>query len=95
MKTDGTLIQVNKSAMDYCGIQEADVLVKFIWDTPWWSHSELLQNRLRDAVSRAASGEFIQFEVTHPMADGHMITMDCSLKPVLDEQGCIRFLLPE
>ncbi|MFA4826514.1 MAG: PAS domain S-box protein [Methanoregula sp.] len=95
MKTDGTLIEANRSALDCCGIHASDVVGKPFWDTPWWSHSEELQDRLRDAVSRAAAGEFVRFEATHPTADGHLINVDFSLKPVLDDQGGILYLIPE
>ena len=77
------------------GIEEADVLGKPFWETPWWTHSSELQNRLRDAVSKAAAGHFMRFEATHPAADGHLHHIDFSLKPVADAAGNVNLLIPE
>jgi two-component system cell cycle sensor histidine kinase/response regulator CckA len=92
---DGTLTAVNQAALDFVGLEESDVVGKLFWETPWWAHSLELQERLRDAISRAASGEFIRFEVNHPAADGSLHDIDFSLKPVRDETGNVSFLIPE
>ena len=95
MKTDGTLIEANRSALQFAGIREQDVLGKLFWDTPWWTHSPELQNRLREAVSQAAAGTMVRFEATHPDPTGKLAHVDFSLKPVRDEQGNVTLLIPE
>jgi len=62
MKTDGILIEANRTALSFAGIEESDVLNKPFWETPWWTHSPELQEQLREAVSKAAAGQFIRFE---------------------------------
>ncbi len=95
MKTDGTLIEVNRSALQFAGIREEDVLGKLFWDTPWWTHSPELQNRLREAVRQAAGGTMVRFEATHPHPTGELAYVDFSLKPVRDEHGNVTLLIPE
>ena len=95
MTVDGTLIEANKSALKFSGVKESDVLGKPFWETPWWSHSPELQERLRAAVKNAAKGEFVRFEATHPAADGTLHSVDFSLKAVVDEAGNAVFLIPE
>ena len=95
MKTDGTLIEANRSALKKLGIKYSDVLGKPFWDTPGWSQSKELQNRLKEAVLQAASGKFVRFETWYPTIDGSDIFVDFSLKPVRDEQGNVLFLIPE
>jgi PAS domain S-box-containing protein len=95
MKTDGTLIEVNKTALSFVGLEESDVLNKPFWETPWWIHSPELQEQLREAVSKAAAGQFIRFEATHPAEDGGIHYVDFSLKPVKDEKGNVVLLIPE
>jgi len=95
MMPDGTLTAVNQAALDFAGLEESDVVGKLFWETPWWAHSLELQERLRDAISRAASGEFIRFEVNHLAGDGSVHDIDFSLKPVRDEAGNVSFLIPE
>jgi PAS domain S-box-containing protein len=95
MKTDGTLIEANWSALQFAGIREEDVLGKLFWDTPWWTHSPELQNRLREAVRQAAGGTMVRFEATHPRPTGELAYVDFSLKPVRDEHGNVTLLIPE
>ncbi|NMB78516.1 MAG: PAS domain S-box protein [Methanomicrobiales archaeon] len=95
MTPEGVLIEANRSAVKFSGIEERDVIGKFFWDTPWWTHSAELQDQLRDAVKRAAQGEFIRFEATHKAPDGSLHYIDFSLKPVMDELGSVVYLIPE
>ncbi|MCX6353972.1 MAG: PAS domain S-box protein [Candidatus Aureabacteria bacterium] len=95
MTVDGMLIEVNRTAMQFAGINESDCLGKPFWDTPWWTHSKELQNKLHEAVTRAASGETVFFEATHYAADRSLHYIDFSLKPVKDRDGKVVFLIPE
>jgi PAS domain S-box-containing protein len=95
METDGTLIEANRSALQFAGIREEDVLGKLFWDTPWWTHSPDLQNRLREAVRQASGGAMVRFEATHPSSTGQLAYVDFSLKPVRDEHGNVTLLIPE
>ncbi|OPX64127.1 MULTISPECIES: PAS domain S-box protein [unclassified Methanoregula] len=95
MTPDGTLIHVNRAALALIGASEPDVVNRPFWETPWWAHSEELREKLKDAIRRAASGETVRFEATHPAADGHLAYIDFSVKPVVDPDGRIRYLIPE
>ena len=95
MTPDGVLIEANETACNNSGVKLEEVLNKPFWETPWWSHSPALQNRLKDAVKQARNGEFVRFEATHPTPDGSLICVDFSLKPVKDELGNVVLLIPE
>ncbi|MCY3019220.1 MAG: PAS domain S-box protein, partial [Planctomycetota bacterium] len=95
MTTDGILVDVNETALAFSGVSKADVLNKPFWEGPWWKHSEELRATLRAAVKRAAAGEFIRFEATHPAKDGSLHYVDFSLKPIRDDAGNVVLLLPE
>ena len=92
---DGTLIDINQTALELAGVPKAEVLNKPFWECPWWSHSPELQDRLRAAVTTAAAGESVRFEVTHPAPGGSLDYLDFSLRPVLDEADNVLFLIPE
>ena len=47
LELDGTLVEANKTAMKFAGINKTDCLGKYFWDTPWWTHSTELQHKLR------------------------------------------------
>jgi PAS domain S-box-containing protein len=95
LTTNGTLVDVNKTALDFAGVKESEVLNKPFWETVWWNHSPELQQRLREAIKEAATGKSMRFEATHPAADGHIAYVDFSLKPVYDSKGNVIFLIPE
>jgi PAS domain S-box-containing protein len=95
MTPDGRLIEANRTAMQFAGIKESDCIGKFFWDTPWWTHSKEMQDKLREAVVKAASGEAVFFEATHLADDKSLHYVDFSLKPVKDKSGKTTFLIPE
>jgi signal transduction histidine kinase len=68
---------------------------KPFWETPWWSHSTKMQDRIREAVARAAAGEFQRFDVTQSGAGDTILEVDFSLTPVKDETGKVVLLIPE
>ena len=94
MTIDGTLIEVNKAAVDLVGTDE-QLLNKPFWDTPWWKHSPQLQEKLREAIKKVAAGELVRFEATHKAKDGSLHYIDFSLKPVKDATGKIIYMIPE
>jgi two-component system cell cycle sensor histidine kinase/response regulator CckA len=95
MTPKGILTEANQTALDFAGLKESDVIGKPFWETPWWTHSPELQEQLREAIAKAASGEFVRFEANHLAADGSLHYADFSLKPVRDETGNVSFLIPE
>jgi len=95
LSPDGTAISANRTALRLSGVSEADFKGKPFWETPWWAHSKELQNEVREAVRRAARGEHVSFEATHPAVDGTLHYIEFSLKPVTDEMGNIVLLVPE
>jgi PAS domain S-box-containing protein len=92
---DGTLFDANRASLDYVGVELEDVVGRPFWETPWWSHDPALQARLRDGLGRAAAGEFVRFEATHPRADGELGVLDFSITPVCKPDGSLDLLLVE
>ncbi|MDD5634174.1 MAG: PAS domain S-box protein [Candidatus Omnitrophica bacterium] len=95
MTPDGILIEVNRAAMAFAGIEEKNVLNKPFWEAPWWTHSPELQEKLKKAIKSVAQGEFVRFEATHVAKDGSLRYIDFSLKPVKDESGKVIYMIPE
>lgn len=92
---EGQIMEANKTALAFSGVTEDQVRGKPFWDTPWWTHSTELQEKLRCAVQRAAKGEFVRMEVTHRAATGELHWIDFSITPVMDDTGNVVFLIPE
>jgi two-component system, LuxR family, sensor kinase FixL len=95
LKPDGTILEINHTALDATGVERKDVLGLRFSEGPWWSQSKPMQQRIEDAVQRAARGEFVRFEVEVRGRGERLIDVDFSLKPVKDEAGRVVLLIPE
>ncbi|WP_170162380.1 ATP-binding protein [Caldimonas tepidiphila] len=93
----GTLLEVNRAALEGAGIRLDAIQDKPFWEARWWTVSQETQQQLRRAVERAAAGEFVRYdvEVYGQAAGEETIVIDFSLNPVRDRDGRIVFLLPE
>lgn len=95
MDTSGSLLEINRTALDFAGIAREDVVGKKYWETYWWSHSPELQARLKHAIEESCEGRFVRFEATQLSASREIVSVDFSLKPVIDHEGTVVLLIPE
>jgi PAS domain S-box-containing protein len=94
LSPDGTLLDVNRVALEFGGLTADEVIGRPFWETGWWQESDD-RPRLRDAVRRAARGEFVRFDVDLPTREGLMATIDFSLTPVRLREGTVSYLVAE
>lgn len=92
---DGILVEVNRAALDFGGLSENDVLGMPFWDAPWWTASLETQQQLREAIARAAAGEFVRYDVEVRGKGERTMYIDFSLSPGRDEKGEVVLLVPE
>jgi two-component system, NtrC family, sensor kinase len=95
LKPDGTLLEANQTALEFAGLQLADVTGRPFWEIRWWSLSLQTQERLKAAIALAAAGEFVRYEVDVLGAGDRVVTIDFSIKPFKDESGQVVLLIPE
>lgn len=95
LDTDGTLLEANRTALDFAGITAEEIVGQPFWDAPWWRADEQTQQQLRDAVASASLGTFVRYEVEVQGRDGVRTTIDFSLKPITDDTGRVILLVPE
>lgn len=91
---DGTLLEANESALEFGDLDRDEVVGKKIWDAYWFRHSDETRDRAKEAVQRAATGEFIRDEIPVQGKDGDVI-IDFSIRPITNEQGDVTLLVPE
>lgn len=91
----GTLLDANRTALEFAGVTLADVVGQPFWETPWWRDDPGAIQRLREAIAEAAAGHFVRFETIHANAQGARIHVDFSLKPLMDDAGAVVYLVPE
>lgn len=94
LRPDGTVVEANDPALGFGGVEPEEVIGEQLSDASWWAHSEAASERVRDAVSRAANGEFVRYE-TDVQGTSGIRTIDFSVKPVSDERGEVERLIVE
>ena len=91
--TDGTVLDINQTAMEYIDVTLEDVRGERFWRTPWFEHSAAARGEVKDWIDRAASGEYVEFEADRVSAEGEPYTVEGVFRPVTDDAGEIVSLL--
>lgn len=91
---EGKLLEANQSALDFIAADIDDVINLQYWKTPWWSHSEQTQRRIKDAIDKALEGEMVRLE-EEVRGEDQNATVDFSVKPIYDEGDQVVFLICE
>jgi PAS domain S-box-containing protein len=94
LSPDGVLVEANRAALEAAGLGHGDVLGRPFWDAHWWSWSEHEQERLREAVQRAAAGETVRYDAEVRLLGDHRIWIDFQLFPLRDGTGAVTGLVP-
>lgn len=92
---NGTLLEVNQTAMDFAGLKPDDVIGKKFWDCYWWQISTDTQDQLRKAVETAVKGKEVQYEVAVLGKNKNPMTILLNLKPLKDQHGRVLAVIPE
>ncbi len=94
MKPDGTVIEVNDTALQFGDLTREEVTGKPLWETHWAQTGEESKKRLKEAIQRAAEGELVRYE--RPVRGREeALDADFSIRPVTDEEGDVTLLIPE
>jgi PAS domain S-box-containing protein len=93
----GNLLDANKPALEGAGYRREAIVGRPFWLLDVWRVSPEVPGRIERAVRDAAAGRFVRFETDiYGAKSGEMlITLDFSLKPVLDDRGRVAYLLAE
>jgi len=95
LQPDGTVVEVNETALRFGGLTLSDVIGKPFWETYWWTISTQTKVQLRNAIVRAAGGLSVQYIVDVTGEGNKIATIDFSLKPVTGDAGMVTSLIAE
>ncbi|WP_226023885.1 PAS domain-containing sensor histidine kinase [Halomicrobium salinisoli] len=84
---DGTVLDINRTAMEYIDADLDDVTGVPFWETPWWGAGAEIQDDVREWIERAAAGEYVDFEADLTRPDGEPYTISGYFRPVTDDDG--------
>ncbi len=92
---DGTLIEINDTAVKIAGVGRAELVGRPFWECHWWQLGARVQNDLRTAVAKARNGEFVRYKIQIRDARDGLTPIDFSVKPVIDDTGRVAHLIVE
>ncbi|MBK1990673.1 PAS domain S-box protein [Sphaerospermopsis aphanizomenoides BCCUSP55] len=95
LTTEGILLEANQTSLISGGLKLEDVINKPFWEVYCWTISSATQEQLKQAIARAAQGEFIRYEVDILCIENQIITIDFSIRPLKDKFGKVILLIPE
>ncbi len=92
---DGSLTQVNKTALDFVGATEEEVVGQNFLETPWWPNHQKTRKKLSGFIEQAWRGETVRNEVMVLDKEGLNHPVDFCLTPFRDKDGDIVSLIFE
>ncbi|WP_049924972.1 PAS domain-containing sensor histidine kinase [Halopiger goleimassiliensis] len=87
LEPDGTVLDINGTAMEYIDADLDDVTGEPFWETPWWGEGDGVQEDVREWTERAAAGEYVEFEADLTRPNGDWYTLNGVFRPVTDDDG--------
>jgi len=93
LDTDGTVLDINDTAMEYVAATRESVSGHPFRATPWFDHAEAVQRDVREWIDRAADGEYVEFEADLVHANGEPYTVEGVFRPVTNDDGEVVSLL--
>jgi PAS domain S-box-containing protein len=90
---DGTVLNINQTAMSYVDASLEALRGRRFWETPWFAGDEGIQQKMRRWIGQAADGAYVEFEIDHTQALGVPLEVSGVVRPVTDAQGAVTSLL--
>jgi PAS domain S-box-containing protein len=91
---NGSMLEANRSALEFAACDLSSVAGKPFWDTPWFQFTPEAGNAIRQAAAQAAAGEQQRFEMQLHGPAGDARTIDISFRPLHDERGRVILIVP-
>jgi PAS domain S-box-containing protein len=94
LSPDGTLLDCNSVSLDAIGASLEDVVGLPFWDTPWFTTTPGVPDRVRAAFDAVHGGETARAELVLALPGGQRI-FDFSLRAIRNGAGDITAMVPE
>lgn len=93
IKPDGTVVEANRTALEFGGLTSAQVIGRLFWEASWWNSPT--QAILQEAILHAAKGKCTRCQVNAASSNNTVASIDFYIKPFTDETGQIVLLVAE
>ena len=95
LEPNGKVIFVNNTPLEVAGIKQEDVIGTMFYDTYWWAYSEEAKQTIKGDITACASGKILTRQIECQVADGELIWLEFSVHPIYDEEGKVKYVVPE
>jgi PAS domain S-box-containing protein len=95
LKPDGTVLEINQTALDYFRIDYHDTVGRPLWELRRDQASKANRAMFREAVAQAAGGRLVRFEAQIRFDKETVRTLDFSIKPVSNLERLFPLLIIE
>ena len=94
LRPDGTLVEINRAALNFGGLEREEAVGQQFDAISWWTHAESVRGRLQEAIQQAANGTPVRYETEVRGADG-LRRIDFSARPVTATGGAVTGIVVE
>jgi PAS domain S-box-containing protein len=99
LSPDGTLLEANRASLEFAGdafgSKREHVVGRPLWEGVWFIHTPGAPEKVREAIARAAAGEFVRYEVSLMRPSGEERIFELSLHPIRNAQGDVCLIVPQ
>ena len=92
---EGKIRSVNKTALKMIDVPAKDIIGKYFWETPWWTHDSGQVARLKEAIRKVTTTDFVTFQTTHHDHQKQLRYIDFSIKTMRNDKNEIILLIAE
>ncbi|HET9058051.1 MAG TPA: PAS domain S-box protein [Chitinophagaceae bacterium] len=93
MTSEGVLLEANRTATEFFRLPKEEVIGMNFLDSRWFS--DVTKQKAKAALTKAAKGETVNYELELNLLDGRDIVLDFSIRPLFDTGDNVSLLVLE
>ncbi|RKD93944.1 PAS domain S-box-containing protein [Halopiger aswanensis] len=94
LEPDGTILEVNRTALEFAGVERGEVVGNPLWEAPCFAANEAGRTVARTGVDRASDGDFFRDEL-RVRGENRTAVIDFSIRPIDHDGGAPQLLVVE
>jgi PAS domain S-box-containing protein len=95
LSVDGKILDCNPASLTFAGNTLADVVGRPFWESPWFTATPGMPERVKSAVTEVAAGASVRIEMTLIRPSGEARIFDFSMHPIRNQRGEVVLMVPE
>jgi len=92
---DGTLHEINQTALTLIGSKRETAIGSFFWDMPWTTKSQQLQKQLKLTFNQVLQGKLSKCQIELPKLGEQSVILNLSFTPITNERKKTVWILVE